>query len=118
MYAIRSYYGLHGADRAVKGMTAGFDWDRAAFAEHLEGAARELALLEAAPRSVAPGEVRAYLAPRAMEELMGLLAWDAFSGRLRATKQSPLLRMEQGATLAPAIRITSYNVCYTKLLRE
>jgi predicted Zn-dependent protease len=98
-------WSLHGQGRAVKGMTAGFDWDRNAFAERLEAAARELALLEGAPRVLAPGEYRAYLAPRAMEELMGLLAWDAFSARARATKQSPLLRMEQGATLAPAVTL-------------
>jgi predicted Zn-dependent protease len=98
-------WSLHGAGRAVKGMTAGFEWDRTQFGEQLEAAARALALLEAAPRTIAPGEVRAYLAPRAMEELMGLLAWDAFSGRAHATKQSPLLRMAQGATLAPAITL-------------
>jgi len=103
-------WSLHGAGRAVKGMIAGFEWDPAAFAERLEAAARALALLEAAPRSIAPGEVRAYLAPRAMEELIGLLAWDAFSGRLRATKQSPLLRMEQGATLAPAVTLRETGV--------
>jgi predicted Zn-dependent protease len=98
-------WSLHGPGRAVKGMTAGFDWDRNAFAARLEDAARELALLAGAPRALAPGEYRAYLAPRAMEELMGLLAWDAFSARARATKQSPLLRMEQGATLAPAVTL-------------
>lgn len=103
-------WSLHAPGRAVKGMTAGFDWDRNAFAEQLEAAARELALLEAAPRGIAPGEVRAYLAPRAMEELMGLLAWDAFSARARATKQSPLLRMEQGATLAPAVTLVETGV--------
>jgi len=98
-------WSLHGAERAVKGMNAGFDWDPALFAGRLEAAARELALLQAAPRAIAPGEVRAYLAPRAMEELVGLLGWDAFSGRARATKQSPLLRMEHGARLAPAVTL-------------
>jgi predicted Zn-dependent protease len=98
-------WSLHGPGRAVKGMTAGFDWDREAFVTRLEAAARELALLEGTPRALAPGEYRAYLAPRAMEELMGLLSWDAFSARTRATKQSPLLRMEQGATLASAVTL-------------
>ena len=103
-------WSLHGAGRAVKGMNAGFEWDGGAFSERLEAAARELALLEAAPRTISPGEVRAYLAPRAMEELIGLLAWDAFSGRLRATKQSPLLRMEQDATLSPAITLRETGI--------
>jgi len=38
-------------------------------------------------------------------ELIGLLAWDGFSGLARATKQSPLLRMEHGALLAPDVTI-------------
>jgi len=100
-------WSLHGAaGRAVKGGNAGFAWNPAAFAETLEAAADELARSAAPERSIAPGEVRAYLAPRAMEELLGLLAWDGFSGHARATKQSPLLRMEHGASLAAAITLT------------
>jgi predicted Zn-dependent protease len=100
-------WSLHGAaGRAVKSGGAGFAWDAAAFPARLGAAARELALLEKSPRALAPGECRAYLAPRAMEELLGLLAWDGFSGRARATKQSPLLRMAHGAALAPAITLT------------
>jgi predicted Zn-dependent protease len=100
-------WSLHGAaGRAVKSGTAGFAWDAALFPARLEAAARELARSAAPERAIAPGEVRAYLAPRAMEELLGLLAWDGFSGRARATKQSPLLRMAHGAALAPAITLT------------
>jgi predicted Zn-dependent protease len=100
-------WSLHGeGGRAVKSGSAGFAWDPAAFPARLEAAAGELALLEKTPRALAPGECRAYLAPRAMEELMGLLSWDAFSARARQTKQSPLLRMAHGATLAPAVTLT------------
>ncbi|MDX1374569.1 MAG: metallopeptidase TldD-related protein [Burkholderiales bacterium] len=99
-------WSLHSASgQAVKGAIAGFEWDRNALFGRLEAAARELALLEAPARTIAPGEYRVFLAPRAMEELVGLLAWDGFSGRARATKQSPLLRMEHGARLAPALTI-------------
>jgi predicted Zn-dependent protease len=102
-------WSLHGPGRAVKGAYAGFDWDPAALAGKLDAASRALARLEGAPRTLAPGEVRAYLAPRALEELMGLLAWDGFSARARATKQSPLLRMEHGATLAPMVTIVEHG---------
>lgn len=98
-------WSLHRAGCAVKGATGGFDWDLRTLEARLEAAARELGLLDAVPRALEPGEYRAYLAPRAMEELMGLLAWDAFSARARATKQSPLLRMEHGARLAPAVTL-------------
>ena len=99
-------WSLHApSGQAVKGASAGFDWDAAALATKLETAAAELARMDAAPRRLEPGEVRAYLAPRAMEELVGLLAWDGFSARAQATKQSPLLRMAQGAQLSPALTV-------------
>jgi len=99
-------WSLHAASgRAVKSATGGFDWDLRTLEAKLEAASRELGLLDAAPRTLAPGDYRAYLAPRAMEELMGLLAWDGFSARARATKQSALLRMEHGERLAPALTL-------------
>jgi predicted Zn-dependent protease len=92
-------------DRAVKTSYAGFQWDDAAFAAKLAAAAGQLELLAREPRSIEPGEYRAYLAPRAIEELAGLLAWGGFSARARATKQSPLLRMQEGATLSPKVTL-------------
>lgn len=92
-------------DKAVKTGYAGFDWDAAALAAKVEGAAAELALLALPARTLAPGEYRAYLAPRALEELMGLLCWGGFSARARATRQSPLLRMEHGESLSPKVTL-------------
>ncbi len=84
-------------DKAVKNGYAGFDWEREPSLDaRLEEAAAQLELLGAPRRTIAPGEYRAYLSPRALEELVGLLAWGGFSARARATKQSPLLRMEHG----------------------
>ncbi|KPK08195.1 MAG: hypothetical protein AMJ64_04190 [Betaproteobacteria bacterium SG8_39] len=102
-------WSLHGPGGAVKAATAGFEWEESALVEKLDAASRELARLGVAPRALAPGEVRAYLAPRALEELMGLLAWDGFSARARATKQSPLLRMAHGALLSPAVTIVEHS---------
>jgi predicted Zn-dependent protease len=92
-------------DKAVKTGYAGFDWDPAAFAAKLEAAAGELELLALPSRTLEPGEYRAYLEPRALDELVGLLSWGGFSARARATKQSPLLRMEQGAALSPQVTL-------------
>jgi predicted Zn-dependent protease len=92
-------------DKAVKSGYAGFDWEPAAFRAKLEAAAGELALLALPPRTLEPGEYRAYLGPRALDELVGLLGWGGFSARARATKQSPLLRMEHGATLSPKLTL-------------
>jgi len=99
-------WSLHGPDnRAVKSGCAGFDWDEAAFGAKVEDAARELERLAAPPRPIEPGEYRAYLAPRALDELMGLLSWGGFSARSRATKQSPLLRLEHGEALSPKVTL-------------
>lgn len=93
------------ADKAVKKGYAGFDWDDAAFQAKLESAKEELALLRIPPRTIEPGEYRAYLTPRALEELIGLLTWGGFSARSRATRQSPLLRMEHGEQLSPLVTL-------------
>jgi len=99
-------WSLHGAGgRAVKTGYAGFDWDAAAFAAKVEDAARALERLAAPPRAIAPGEYRAYLAPRALDELTGLLGWGGFSARARATRQSPLLRLEHGEALSPGLTL-------------
>ncbi len=92
-------------DKAVKTGYAGFEWEPAAFQAKLEAAARELELLALPPRSLEPGEYRAYLDPRALDELLGLVCWGGFSARARATKQSPLLRLEHGATLSPKLTL-------------
>ena len=92
-------------DKAVKTGYAGFEWDPAALEARIESAARELALLETPSRSIDPGEYRVYLAPRALDEITGMLSWGGFSARSRQTKQSPLLRMEQGQALAPLVHL-------------
>ena len=92
--------------QAVKASYAGFDWQPAVFAERMAQAAEQLELVALPGRTLEPGEYRAYLAPRALAELAGLLSWGGFSARARETKQSPLLRMEEGSTLAPQITLT------------
>jgi predicted Zn-dependent protease len=94
------------ADKAVKTGYAGFDWEQAAFEARLASAKEQLALLAVPRRTVEPGEYRAYLAPRALEELAGMICWGGFSARARATRQSPLMRMEHGETLAPQVTLT------------
>jgi predicted Zn-dependent protease len=92
-------------DKAVKSRYAGFEWDQDVFAGRIEAALQQLERLEKPRRTIEPGEYRAYLAPQALEELAGLLSWGGFSARARATKQSPLLRMESGETLSPKVTL-------------
>ena len=96
------------ADKAAKNLYAGFDWDDAAFAQKIDWSARQVRALEREPITLAPGEYRTYLAPRAMEELVQLLSWyGAFGLRAHETKQTPLLRMlVDGERLSPMLTIT------------
>lgn len=93
------------ADKAVKCNYAGFDWDAEAFGAKQADARRTIARIAATPRTIEPGEYRAYVAPAALDELVGLLGWGGFSARARATRQGPLLRMEQGETLSPKVTL-------------
>jgi predicted Zn-dependent protease len=87
----------HRADKAVRTALSGFAWDERAFAAKMTAARASLADIARPPRRLEPGAYRAYLAPAAMEELLGLLSWGSFSARALATRQSPLLRMQDGA---------------------
>jgi predicted Zn-dependent protease len=98
------------ADQAVKARYAGFEWDTAEFEVRLEAARRELALLARPRRTLEPGEYRAYLTPQALEDLAGMMAWGGFSARARQTRQSPLLRLEHGETLAPSVTLRENTV--------
>jgi predicted Zn-dependent protease len=49
-------------------------------------------------RTLAPGEYRAYLAPAALEEIMGMLSWGGFSAQAIASKQSPLQKFYANET--------------------
>jgi predicted Zn-dependent protease len=93
------------ADQAVKAGHAGFEWQERDFETAMAGALEKLRLLAITPRRIEPGEYRAYLAPRALDELTGLLCWGGFSARARATRQSPLLRMEDGQSLSPKVTL-------------
>jgi predicted Zn-dependent protease len=97
------------ADRAVKSAYAALAWDERIFKAKLEDAERQLEELAKPRRTIEPGEYRVYLAPRALEEITGLLGWGGFSARARATKQSPLLRMEEGETLSPKVTLLEHN---------
>jgi predicted Zn-dependent protease len=96
----------HDRDKAVKTTYAGSSWDSAAFSRKMDFARAQLARLGEAPKSLAPGQYRAFLSPAAMEEILGMLCWGGFGLKSRRTKQSPLIRMaDQGARLNAALTL-------------
>jgi predicted Zn-dependent protease len=96
-------------DKAVKKSYAGARFDDEAFERVLEQARAELESLERAPRTIAPGRYRVYLAPAALKEIMGLLAWDAFGARAERTRQTPFLKLADGdAQLSASVTLREH----------
>jgi predicted Zn-dependent protease len=96
----------HTADKAVKNSYAGTHWDGGEFARKMSASSEQLAVLKRAPKQLDPGQYRAYLAPSAMNEILGLLSWESFGEKAQRTKQSPLLKLEDGtAALNPAVHL-------------
>ena len=96
----------HDRDKAVKTTYAGTEWESAAFAARMRFAQEQLALLGETPRTLEPGAYRAFIAPAAMTEILGMLSWAGFGLKSRNTKQSALIRMsEQGARLSPLVTL-------------
>lgn len=97
----------HPGGRAIKTTYAGENWDDAGFASQVRQAAERLPVLALAPRTLVPGRYRAWLAPAALEELLGVTAWGGFSARAQAASQSPLHRLHgSDMTLDARVSIT------------
>lgn len=84
------------ADKAVKSGYAGFSWDQKAFLAKVESARRQREILKREARTIDPGAYRVYLAPAAVNEIVSLLSWGAFSVKAQRTRQSPLNRLVDG----------------------
>jgi predicted Zn-dependent protease len=96
----------HDRDKAVKSNYAGDAWDGTAFGHRMGFAREQLARLSETPRTLAPGSYRAFIAPSAMTEILGMLSWAGFGLKSRNTKQTALIRMaDQGATLSPQVSL-------------
>jgi predicted Zn-dependent protease len=90
----------HAADKAVKSNYAGARWESGEFARKMEFARKQLAKLGDKPLELKPGKYRVYLAPSAMNEILGMLCWGGFGAKSQRTKQSCLLKMlESGAAM-------------------
>ena len=97
---------FHAGDKAVKRAYAGSSWDAQVLATRIQQARAELVHLALPVKVVEPGEYRVYLAPAAVNELIGMLDWDGVSERAQRTKSSPLQRLVEGdAALATGIHL-------------
>jgi predicted Zn-dependent protease len=87
---------FHANGQAVKASYAGHDWSNEGFAKRFQQAREQLHYLSRPLRTLAPGQYRAYLAPAALEEIIGMLCWGGFSAQSIASKNSPLQRLYGG----------------------
>ncbi|MDR3382697.1 TldD/PmbA family protein [Cupriavidus basilensis] len=87
---------FHENGQAVKADYAGSRWDAAEFAGRFAQARRQLEHLGKPQRVLPPGNYRAFLAPAALDEVLGMCSWGGFSARALAQKESPLQRLYDG----------------------
>jgi predicted Zn-dependent protease len=59
-----------------------------------------------APRTIAPGDYRAFLAPAALDEILSMLSWGGVSAKSQHTRQSTIQQLVDGeVALAPSIGV-------------
>ena len=98
---------FHANGQAVKCNYAGQHWQTEQFEHRLHRAREQLGFQQRPPKLLAPGQYRAYLAPAALDEIIGMLGWGGFSAQSIASKSSPLQRLYGGeAHLSPQVSFT------------
>ncbi|AUN99217.1 Zn-dependent protease [Bacteriovorax stolpii] len=65
--------------KAVKSLYAGSDWDNTELKRNIKDAEHKLSLMNRDSKKVARGDYRVYLAPSAVNELLGTLSWGGVS---------------------------------------
>jgi predicted Zn-dependent protease len=96
----------HATDKAVKSAWAGSTWDERELQRRMDDARTQLSHLAKPPRTIEPGETRAFLAPAAVDELVAMFSWGGVSDKAQRTKQSCLQRLVDGeARLSPLVTV-------------
>jgi len=99
-----SFY--HRADKAVKTSYAGFEWRGDEFSRKVRWATEQLDVLKHPAKTISPGRYRVYLAPAALNDLVGILNWGGFGLKAHKTRQTPLLKLAAGETrLNPGVTL-------------
>ena len=95
------------SDKAVKCGYAGYDWSRAELDRKMADARHSLEIVGRPAKIVQPGKYRAYLAPAALREVVGLMSWGGFGLKSNRTKQSCLNKLIAGdEVLSPKVSMS------------
>lgn len=84
------------AQRAVKGIYAGQNWDDGQYQQKIQASLALLANLEKPARKIAPGKYRTYLAPGSVADLVGMFSWACLSEAAIRQATSPLGKVRSG----------------------
>ena len=99
-----SFY--HQKDKAVKTGYAGFEWKPDEFSRKVGWAKDQLDVLRHDPKTIKPGRYRVYMAPSALNDIVGILSWGGFGLKSLKTKQSSLLRLARGdEQMSPSLTV-------------
>lgn len=91
---------------AVKSTYGSADWDAQVLSDLFEKAREQLHHLSTPRISLKPGQYRAYLAPAALDEVLSMLSYDAFSAKAFANRQSALQQLHLGQQqLSPLVNL-------------
>jgi predicted Zn-dependent protease len=91
-----------GRNKAVKGFYAGAGWDRDRHAAQWARQVEALRGLQRPDHPLTPGEYRVYLAPAAVDDLIGMLSWGGSSYQAYREGRCALGKLFDGkATLSP-----------------
>ncbi len=83
-------------DKAVKSRYAGFEWDTEILRSRMADATDQLEMLARPAKSLKPGKFRVFLTPRALGELVSILAWNGFGIKNHKGKVALLTAMTSG----------------------
>lgn len=98
------------ADKAVKGRYAGRDWDPDALAARVATTREQLQIMARTPQVLLPGAYRVFLAPAALAEILGVVAWQGFGLTAHRTRQTPLLRLaDREVSLSAEVTCTEHS---------
>lgn len=84
---------FHEKDNALKSSFMGSTWNDSAFSQKWNDNLEQFEILKRPRKILSPGTYRIYLSPSAMEEIIRLLAWTAFSIQGVKNKTSPFLKL-------------------------
>ena len=98
---------FHATDKAVKSDYAGLYWDPDELQARMQHAQADLEIVRRPPKTIDAGRYRVYLAPRALQEVLAMMAWGGFGLKSQRTGQSPLNRMlADGVRLDPTVDLS------------